>query len=126
MTLGYIWYNLSFVQFQGRYLFPALIPLGFFFSLGLWEVLSLRWGWWLAAGLAVAWVWLLLTGLVGKDLDKWAALLIGLVLILAIARAWLASRWPVPTSWLMMLIYGGLAWLALFSPFWFVIPHLSP
>jgi hypothetical protein len=76
--------------------------------------------------LAAAWGWLLLTGLAGHDFDKWALLLVGLTLALAAGRAWLASRWPVPTSWLMMLVYGALAWLALFSPFWFVIPYLSP
>ena len=34
MGLGYIGYNLEFVQFQGRYLFPALIPWASFFR---WE-----------------------------------------------------------------------------------------
>jgi hypothetical protein len=126
MGLGYIWYNLSFVQFQGRYLFPALIPLGFFFSLGLSEALAPRWVWWLAGGLALALGWLLLTGLVGNNLDKWAVLLVGLGFALAAGRAWLVRWWLLPTSWLMMLTYGGLALLALLSPFWFVIPHLSP
>ncbi|HET7090207.1 MAG TPA: DUF2142 domain-containing protein [Anaerolineae bacterium] len=32
---AYIWYNLTFVQHQGRYLFPALIPLGLGFSIGI-------------------------------------------------------------------------------------------
>ncbi len=32
---AYIWYNLTFVQHQGRYLFPALIPLGLMFSIGI-------------------------------------------------------------------------------------------
>jgi hypothetical protein len=31
----YVYYNLSFVQFQGRYLFTAIIPFAFFFVLGL-------------------------------------------------------------------------------------------
>lgn len=34
---AYVWYNLTFVQHQGRYLFPALIPLGLMFSIGLGE-----------------------------------------------------------------------------------------
>ncbi len=33
-------YNLKFVQFQGRYLFPALTPIAVFFALGLREVLA--------------------------------------------------------------------------------------
>jgi hypothetical protein len=32
---AYVWYNLTFVQHQGRYLFPALIPLGLAFSIGI-------------------------------------------------------------------------------------------
>jgi len=32
---AYAWYNLTFVQHQGRYLFPALIPLGLVFSIGI-------------------------------------------------------------------------------------------
>ncbi len=36
LTLSaFAWYNLTFVQHQGRYLFPALIPLGTFAALGL-------------------------------------------------------------------------------------------
>lgn len=31
----YVWYNLTFVQHQGRYLFPALIPIGTAAALGL-------------------------------------------------------------------------------------------
>jgi hypothetical protein len=33
--LSYLWYNLTFVQHQGRYLFPALIPIGTASALGL-------------------------------------------------------------------------------------------
>jgi hypothetical protein len=34
-VLMYLYYNLNFVQHQGRYLFPALIPLGLAFTIGL-------------------------------------------------------------------------------------------
>ncbi len=52
----YIYYNLTFVQFQGRYLFPALIPLGLLTVAGLWGWVLLirqrlrgdRWAWVLA------------------------------------------------------------------------------
>ncbi len=33
---GYLWYNTKFVQHQGRYLFPALIPLSLAVTLGWW------------------------------------------------------------------------------------------
>lgn len=40
-----LYYNLEFVQYQGRYLFPALIPIAFFFMLGLgtWLPKTYRW-----------------------------------------------------------------------------------
>jgi hypothetical protein len=37
---GYLYYNLTFVQHQGRYLFPALIPIGLAFAIGWWQVLA--------------------------------------------------------------------------------------
>ena len=33
-TLVYVGYNVKYVQFQGRYLFPALIPIGLAFTIG--------------------------------------------------------------------------------------------
>ncbi len=126
MFLGYTWYNLEFVQFQGRYLFPALIPLGLFFSLGLREALAPRWAWLLTGGLVLALGWVVLASLASGDLDKLAMLITGLALALAGARAWLAPRWPVPAWWLMAGVYTGLALLTLISPFWYVLPYLSP
>lgn len=32
---GFVWYNLTYIQAQGRYLFPAMVAIGTFFSLGL-------------------------------------------------------------------------------------------
>ena len=46
-TLGiYVVYNFKYVQFQGRYLFPALAPIGLAFTIGLrqWTTLLPR-GW---------------------------------------------------------------------------------
>jgi 4-amino-4-deoxy-L-arabinose transferase-like glycosyltransferase len=37
---GYLYYNLTFVQHQGRYLFPALIPIGLAFAIGWWWILE--------------------------------------------------------------------------------------
>jgi hypothetical protein len=36
LTSGtFVWYNLTFMQHQGRYFFPALIPIALFGTLGL-------------------------------------------------------------------------------------------
>lgn len=37
---GYVYYNITFVQHQGRYLFPALIPIGLAFAIGWWQILD--------------------------------------------------------------------------------------
>jgi hypothetical protein len=46
-TVGlYLYYNLTFVQHQGRYLFPALIPIALAAVAGLWQ-----WAAWIIQGL---------------------------------------------------------------------------
>jgi hypothetical protein len=45
-TALYLYYNLTFVQHQGRYLFPALIPIALAAVAGLWQ-----WAAWINRGL---------------------------------------------------------------------------
>ena len=125
VALAYLGYNLTFVQFQGRYLFPGLIPLGLFFTLGLSEALSRRWAWGVAGLLVLALAWLLLTSAQTGQLDKWAILLLGTALLLAAGRAWFSGpRWRLSPLWLLAACYAGLALLALAAPFWFILPYL--
>ena len=94
-TAGFIWYNLSFVQHQGRYFFPALIPLALAAGVALESLVYQRLSWreLLAAGaLAV------LVALAGFRM-------IGLLLLLAVPffallhqlplhrRLWVAAGW---------------------------------
>jgi 4-amino-4-deoxy-L-arabinose transferase-like glycosyltransferase len=65
-VLQYLYYNTEFVQFQGRYMFPLLIPLGVWLALGLdaWRRLLFRqWTRWLLPlfffGFAILDIWLL-------------------------------------------------------------------
>lgn len=125
MVLAYLGYNLTFKQFQGRYLFPALIPLGLFFTLGLQEGLARRWTGWLVAGLGVVFGWVVVSSIARGELDKWALLITGMALIVMVGRAVLARYWFVPTPWLVAACYVLLGLLALVSPFWFIIPELS-
>jgi hypothetical protein len=41
VLIAYLYYNLTFVQHQGRYLFPALLPLGLWAAIGISGWLSL-------------------------------------------------------------------------------------
>lgn len=76
---SYIWYNLGFVQHQGRYLFPALFSFGLLFALGWREALRPRVSF-VIAGLLFLWAVLLAgtglvsTGSTGVGLDKWTLL----------------------------------------------------
>jgi hypothetical protein len=45
--VAYLWYNTKFVQHQGRYLFPALVPLGLGLVLG-WQTVACWGGVWAA------------------------------------------------------------------------------
>jgi hypothetical protein len=125
MLLGYGWYNLSFVQFQGRYLFPSLIPLGLFFSIGLLEIMGRQRLWLLLAGLLfVGLIWMVISTSLTGGLDKWTILIIGLALVLATSRLWSPRHGATLALWLLTLCYASLGFLTLFSPFWFIIPYL--
>lgn len=64
----YVIYNLTFVQFQGRYLYPALIPLALIVAVGLAGWASL------ADSLVPALAWLPVAAMVGLALFAWYAL----------------------------------------------------
>ena len=66
--IAFLNYNLHFFQAQGRYLFPALLPLAFFFVLG-WRGLLPKPSWF------PAWVCLLTVGLLALNLYTLFALL---------------------------------------------------
>ncbi len=54
----YLYYNVTFVQFQGRYLFPALIPVGLIVIAGIWGWKVLFEGWLKREGWQKALTWL--------------------------------------------------------------------
>lgn len=114
--------NLSFVQFQGRYLFTALMPIGLFFSLGLAEAFHRKWAIPLA-GVLLLWAgWIGLRAVLGDGLDKWGVLITGLSSIALLLRWWLPFEKP---AWFLTAIYAMLAGLAFVSIWWFIIPNLT-
>jgi hypothetical protein len=124
LTLAtYLGYNLGFYQAQGRYLFPALIPIGLAWSLGLWESLRRPSAQILGILLGLATAVSGLRLVVGAHDDKWQVLILGLG-----SAYWGAAWWlPVRSSrWLPLVPYLFLALVCAVSPFWFIAPHLTP
>ena len=88
---SYIWYNVKFVQHQGRYFFWSLLPISTFVALGWREVMHPLQGFIsglmafvLAGALAV-------TGLLGSDLNEWTVLTIGLIALFLMFQPFLLS-----------------------------------
>jgi hypothetical protein len=119
--LMYLYYNLSLVQFQGRYLFPALVPIGLLATLGLREILSRRWVW-VGVGLCgVVTASVGVSSALGGGLDKWGLLVAGGSTIGLGMRHWLPIRLD---RWLLAIPMAGLAMLSVYSLFAFVVPYL--
>lgn len=123
-TLGtYLWYNLSFYQAQGRYLYPALIPLGLAWTLGLKESLRPRTARWIAGLLAVVTGYDIAQLLFGPHGSKWK------VLIRGAGAGFYGTRLLLPEwveNWQLASTFGLLALLCAVSPTWFIVPYLSP
>jgi hypothetical protein len=118
LTLAaYIWYNTGFLQHQGRYLFPALVPIGLAVALGWREALRHEHAALLAA-LAVLVVGILS---VSGRLSAWVLAMLIAPLILLIVRRFLPARW-VP--FIQLLPYSLLVLLDLACLFLFIVPQL--
>ena len=91
VTASYAWYNIQFVQHQGRYFFWGLLPISAVVALGWREVFQPLQGvitgmlaLVLTAGIAV-------TGSAVGTLDKWSLLSTGLVTLMLLLQPLLAS-----------------------------------
>ncbi len=115
-ALGYLWWNISFVQHQGRYLFPALVPIGMAAGVA-WE--------WLAYKRAARWVGVLfVVGSIGALAtgNRFLAVIMGS----AGGLVWLNSQLALRFRWLLpAIMHLGLALFALASLFLFIIPWLN-
>jgi 4-amino-4-deoxy-L-arabinose transferase-like glycosyltransferase len=124
LTLAtYLGYNLTFYQAQGRYLFPALIPLGLGWSFGLWEILRRKNAGLMAIVLALVTALGVVRWLAQTCGDKWQVLTSGA------GALYLGLRWLLPEKaidWFFALPFLGMAALCAVSPYWFIIPYLSP
>jgi len=118
LTLAtYLWYNTGFLQHQGRYLFPALLPIALAVALGWRETLRRERAVAMAVVALVTAIGLALAGI----LSAWAlAMLVGLAIVLAIRR-YLPARWDsvVQLAPYLFLVPLDLACLLLF-----IVPQL--
>jgi 4-amino-4-deoxy-L-arabinose transferase-like glycosyltransferase len=119
LTLAsYLWYNTSFLQHQGRYLFRALVPAGLAVALGWRESLRREQALPLAALLVAGAVGLKVVGL----LPNWPLLMILATAVALGIRHFLPARWdPVvhATPYLVLIL------LCLASLFLFIVPQLA-
>jgi len=118
--LSYLWYNLRFVQHQGRYLFPALIPIGLAFALGLREILA-RGNAKAVTLLFLAGVLILVAkGLVTGDFNKLSISLLGGAAAAFGIKAFLPEQYD---DLVFALPYLGLLALDLICLFKFIVPY---
>ena len=121
-VLIYLAYNLTFVQHQGRYLFPALIPIGLATGLGLEWLMSGGVARWAAIALAGLGCVLALWGIVRGDLPL-APMAGAFALAVLFGLPALARRWG---RWLAMgALVMGLIALDVYSLFWAIVPTLG-
>jgi hypothetical protein len=118
--LSYLWYNCKFVQHQGRYLFPALIPLGLFFALGLREVLAKERAKIIAALCLLALSFLAAKGLLTNDFNKWSMALLGGTALAFGLKTLLPERYD---GFVFALPYLGLFALDAICLFGFIVPY---
>jgi 4-amino-4-deoxy-L-arabinose transferase-like glycosyltransferase len=119
MFLGY---NLTFVQHQGRYLFPALPILALGAALGLEQLLERRLAVGTALLLLIALITLGVVGLVRGDLPLWPMAMVGATMVALPAAAFVPERWhPVLAAGLLAAFVA----LDLWCLFGFIVPILA-
>ncbi len=120
--LSYLWYNLTFVQHQGRYLFPALVPIGLAFALGLREVLARDNARGVALLLLVGVLILAGKGVVTGDFNKLSILLLGGTAAAFGIKSLLPGKYD---GLIFALPYLGLWGLDLICLFRFIVPFFQ-
>ena len=117
----YFWYNLSFVQHQGRYLFPALTALSIGFALGYAGIISRKGSLCGALAAGVALLVIVAAGLVAGDVNGWAALLAAAAVVILAVR----HRFAVLPAWAWgAAILALLVLIDIYALFGAIVPQL--
>ncbi|MCB0064366.1 MAG: hypothetical protein KDE19_19715 [Caldilineaceae bacterium] len=100
VTASYIWYNLKFVQHQGRYFFWGLLPISTFVALGWREVMRPLQGVITGILAAILGLSLAFTGYISGGMNKWTVFAIGLIALLLLLQPLLFVNGEAQTpSW---------------------------
>jgi len=122
-VLAYLWYNTSFYQAQGRYLYPALVPLSFAWTIGIGESLRRENIRWIGTVLAIVTLYDVYQLLLGTGGEKWKLAIHGAGTLYLGAGLVL----PKPLRGLLSAVpYLFAALVSAVSPFLFIVPYLSP
>lgn len=125
--LAYVYYNVTFLQHQGRYLFTALIPIAIFLAAGWERALAPRTATVVAgvllagaAALAAWGMWLAPPPAAG--IPKWPLLLTAVAAVGLVVAGRLAGNWR---RWAYAGVYALLPAAALYALFGAIIPQLT-
>ena len=121
-AMSYLWYNIQFVQHQGRYLFPALLPLALGTALGVWKLWDRRYAGYLAVVIAVIVLGVLARGWLTGSSNKWLIALLGGTAITFGVRTLLPACWQKGFYVLTFLGLWVLDWVCLLL---FVVPYFQ-
>jgi hypothetical protein len=150
VSASYLWYNVKFVQHQGRYFFWGMLAIGTVVALGWREVLHPLQGT-ITGLLGLALAGSMLASLaIGDTVDKWSLLIVlvaasflllqpVLLIGTGIRHPWrplnrLATTFARPTFARPLLLLRFLAWAAPFlllfllnwvAPTWYIVPQLG-
>jgi hypothetical protein len=124
--LVYAWYNLQFVQHQGRYLFTALIPIAIGFGLGWDQALQPRSSLLIALGLVLLGFALFAWGVtLGPGLPKWPLAIIIVFAALLAALSSIRNPQSRIRNLVFVLPYALLPLLSLYALFGAILPQLG-
>ena len=125
--LAYVYYNVTFLQHQGRYLFTALIPIAIFLAAGWERALTPRTATIVAgvllagaAALAAWGVWLAPPPAAG--IPKWPLLLTAAAAVGLVVAGRLAGQWR---RWAYAAAYALLPAASFYALFGAIIPQLT-
>jgi 4-amino-4-deoxy-L-arabinose transferase-like glycosyltransferase len=118
---AYLAYNVVFVQHQGRYLFPAIIPIALMFAVGFFRLLRGALARHVAIGLVCFLALLVTFGWLHSDIKGWYALLTA-----AVAAGLLGlSRLPEPDRFWAYAVPFGMLFLVNFHAVFQLLPALE-